>query len=371
MLSSLTFGFAGTALVAPMGAFQDGCVVKSSSRWATPAEEGWLETAQFGVDPQHWLDGVSGIAYDPEVGVGVYEGRQGQIWILDDDLTPVRSFGQIGEGPGELEEVLGVFGRWPYPFRDLLAILDGRIYVSDQRGLHVFASDGEFVETIVRIEGSGMGMAMGFGLRFLSPSAHEILLGHSIAEFGNWSAETFRTDRVDPSGQVSAMDSLVIRWPPNPAGQGIVNEARPIWAARGRCVVFGDGHSPWLLRLDLNTGQADTLHLPDRDIRFEGRDFPEEARGLIAGRLGTSTAASAMQKWSAVGIDPDGHIWLLGRREHGEDGPEFFRIGSDGEIVPESLAVFPRAFGPPGVIYSAQYDRMVGMIVSRYAHGPL
>jgi hypothetical protein len=232
------------------------------------------------------------------------------------------------------------------------------------RSVKVFRSDGEAIE----VEGSTLPLS-GLGttrLRSLAVAREGVLV--AIEGRGREPSSRSLQTWLLAAGELRLVHQLALPVLPR-AGTGSFvppQQARAVWSAVNDCIVVGDGSSPWLLRLRLSSGRADTIVLPSYTVPRDERTAERMARMRrlldraaadldISLPVGDATP-TAIWRWAEVAIDPDGHIWVNPWRlvEQRQQPLEILRIAPNGRITNERVPAFPIAFGPPGSFYARQ-----------------
>lgn len=182
-------------------------------RGSTPAKVRALPAAyrpdmRVGADDAHPLGQVVGAAWDPEARrLYVLDGASSRVAVFDSEGRWVADFGGAGGGPGEFEQVGTGHGSRAV-FNQLALLSGGRLAVADYRLLHLFSTDGRFVDR-VDTQASRDGP---HAVRHLAPVSDSAFL---FAESGAMRLETseraVRTElrllRVQPRGE--ALDTVV------------------------------------------------------------------------------------------------------------------------------------------------------------------
>lgn len=219
-----------------------GCDVAAESSWGGGSEVHWQETARFG-DGSEWMDGLTGVAFEPSLGLVAHDGSQGLIWILEEDLQLRHSFGRFGEGPGELQALDSNQDQLRYPARSFVAASRDHVYLWDRRRLSVFDHEGGLVETHMTLGSDGSGSLAGWGLRFLAADSDGMIFGHSRFETDP-PGEILSTGRF-VEGHLLSLDSFEINWPGS-EGAMATPRVQSVWGSNGRCAMVGpDGPGKW------------------------------------------------------------------------------------------------------------------------------
>jgi hypothetical protein len=350
----------GDGRVAVSGAFPGAACPPGAARWSAD-RGGYQRTAAFGEGEADTLLSVAGIA---AVGGRVYvlDGAAGVVRVLDDSLRPIASIGRPGRGPGEFVRATmptshGGTQRWIAVQGDTLAVFDGE-------RVSFFRVDGTVLATWNpdRVHGASpmqSRIAHAGGELFFTAGGYD-----PAAERMGQDFEIHATRGVDPRPVAR------IALPKLPGSVPMLSseQARPRWDVRERCVVLSDGTSPWLVRVDGQTGAADTmaLPLPDRDPP----PVPDEERmaSRQAGSRRGPGAPSALLRVRDLVMDPDGEVWVRPVQPvPALEGIEVLRLSpSTGAAKTDTVPAFPRAFGGPGVFYAVEASPDGVPVIVRY-----
>lgn len=346
--------------VAMSGSFPREACPPSEAR-GSAGDVRYERTTTFGDGEADTLLSFAGMAAKDGL-VYVLDGAAGVVRVLNDSLRPVRTIGRPGRGPGELERFTmptshGGTQRWIAVQGDTLAVFDGA-------RVNLFSVDGTVLAAWNpdRVRGASpmqSRIAHTGGELFFTGGGYDPMAGARQQDF------EIRATRGDKPHPVA---SLAL--PPLPGGVGMSSEqARPRWDVRGRCVVLSDGTSPWLVRVDRETGAADTLPLPlpDRDPP----PIPEDERmaSRQAGARGGIPEPSAPLLVRDLVMDPDGEVWIRPvQPTPAPDGVEVLRVSpATGAVRTDTVPAWPRAFGAPGVFYAVETSPDGVPILVRYA----
>jgi hypothetical protein len=321
-------------------------------------------TATFGDGEADTLLSFAGMA----VGRGrvyVLDGAAGTVRVLDDSLRSIGRMGRPGRGPGELERFVmptshGGSHRWVAVQGDTLAVFDGE-------RVSRFRLDGTLLSTwsYDRVRGTSplqSRIAHVAGELLFSAGGYDFMLGARQPDF---QIHATLGDKPHPVARIAL--------PPLPASMQMSSEdARPRWDVRGRCIVLSDGTSPWLVRVDRETGTADTipLALPDRDPPPISEEERRAAR--MAGGQGSLPEPTAPLLIRDLVMDPDGEVWIRPvQPSPAPRGVEVLRISpGTGVARTDTVPAFPRAFGAPGVFYAVEASPDGVPVIIRYAAVP-
>jgi len=343
------------------------CVSRAEgSRWAGTYRVGGV----FGDTDEEALSGIflAGIAATDSV-VYVLELGRPRLWLLRPDLTPVRTVGREGRGPGEWKffPPSNQGGSMGWVNAD-----STRVLLFDGTRVQEFGPEGRF-RRLALTERTATGISFGQSrLRFTG--------GNLLYSDGGYDASGPTHRRAEPVGgkslwRVRVRDRshdravLTLGLVPIPRGRGIgPTQARPLWDARGACVVASDGAEPLLLSASVDGSRPDTakVELPER------WGDPESDAAALRGAL--PPGARIEQPTVRVRIrdlilDPDGYVWLLPVQpgEGIQGGVEVVRVAvANGRSERDTVPAFPRAFGRPGVFYAETYADDGSIRVVRY-----
>lgn len=341
--------------------------VASWSRWL-PAEGVYRITASFLEEDGLDLGGASGLARAPDARVFVLDLWFPRIVVLDANLRPLESFGRAGEGPGEL-------ARWRARnantlWFDWLALADDLLLVFDGRRVTRFTSAGDPLSTSRSLPGTLALAPKMIGAHLVGAEAQlAVWVSDATTPFARrlFRAEALKPDRVHVGAMAPSGAALEVRSEfPMPAlptfpNRGVVtrpDQARPLVAWRGRCLVFANGSDPDIHLTD-TFGGAEPIILPIPDgLREYG---PSDASGM-AEWLGIEPdevpEPTAVVRWQRLRVDPDGWIWIAPRGETPSaniwDEPiEALVVNpATGRVLRTEVPEFPDEFGSPGVFYA-------------------
>jgi len=336
------------------------------SRWAGT----YRAAGVFGDTDEEALTGIvlAGIAATDRA-VYVLELGHPRLWLLRPDLTPVRTVGREGRGPGEWKffppAAQGGSMGWVNADSTGIRLFDGT-------RVQEFGPEGSF-RRLATTERAAAGISPGQsrlryagGALLYSAGGYDAMgVAHRRAEpVGGKSLWTVRAREGSREHVVLTLGLVPLR---RGAGLG-PTQARPLWDAHGECVVAADGAGPLLVSASVHGGRQDSANvaLPERwgnaasdaaglqgalppGVRVEPPTAPVRVRDLI--------------------LDPDGYAWLLPVQpaERVPAGVEVVRVEvASGRSVRDTVPAFPRAFGPPGVFYAETYAQDGAIHVVRY-----
>ncbi|HEX6038775.1 MAG TPA: hypothetical protein VFZ20_12075 [Longimicrobium sp.] len=144
--------------------------------------------------------------------------------------------------------------------------------------------------------------------------------------------------------------------------------ARPRWDVGGRCIVLSDGTSPWLVRVDRETGATDTISIPLPDREPPPISEEERRAARMAGGQGSLPEPTAPLLIRDLIMDPDGEVWIRPVQPRPAlDGVEVLRISpATGAVRTDTVPAWPLAFGAPGVYYTVEASPDGVPIIVRY-----
>jgi len=170
-----------------------------------------------------------------------------------------------------------------------------------------------------------------------------------------------------------AIDSVIGPPPPQEGGRMVSpsGQARSRVLVWGDCLLTNDGASlTWHLR-HLVTGVRDSILLPSFELRPPAPLSPEQIRErqqlTRAGGLNiraSNVAPSALNRWRAAIVDPDGVLWLWPDHKDGVEGEgvEVLRISLRTRRAHwDTVPAFPAAFTLPGEFVAFHEDRDAGI----------
>lgn len=344
------------------------CEFDDGDRWS-PSGGAYRRTAAVGSGDDLWFVNVAGIHASPDE-VYIFDAAEAAVLRFGPDLEFRRRFGRRGEGPGELSQSHDRRAPGRETFRrvagdgPLLAVFDGW-------KVNLFDRNGRFERILV---------AASRELGLSSMPARISLVGEGVLYGSGGYDSWLQNITVDPVYTVKYWHTDefrdVIRLAIAPATVGASgvtfigpNQARPLWAARGGCVVASDGESRWLAVSSLDAERVDTIALPL--LRRDPHPVdPERYRGLIPGSGPVVfPEPSALRRVDDIVIDPDGNVWLKPIQPKPElaAGIEVIRLSlATGRAVVDTVPRFPTEFGEPGVFYATAKDELDRVIVERY-----
>lgn len=334
--------------------FRDG-----GSRWA-PGHARYETAAEFGWGQEHMID-LWGIATSAAGDVFVFDAGNTRVLELDSDLRLVDTFGRAGRGPGEFSYQGVLPGDW-------IAADDSSIFVLDLRTLSEFDLSGEFRRYVTREIPSPLPPRP---IRRIAARYGRVV--YVVDEIDRQDGtRTLQTWRIEPSKPHTLLRTDSMPSLPRSDGRVVtaglfVGQADPLWAAHRRCAFISDGAGDWILRVDLTTNRADTLHLPSREIpelTEEDEAWLEQGRRAMA-RVGNPARLDGVEptarlKWADLLVDPDGFVWLEPWRPRSmRDEPFTTWVVHPATGAVDSVVVerFPDAFLPGGAFVSRAYDR--------------
>lgn len=303
----------------------------------------------------------------------VYDAPEARITVLTEDLTPVRTFGRRGGGPGEMNSftAMGLLGpQWQWT-----AIAGDTLLVFDGRAIHRFSLDGRFlgreyhsaVQRADLNDGSPI-IARVTGALLSSWGGYYLSALREPADRYRWSILRHTSGRPD--------SLLSLQLEPLPSGRNGVpftgpEQAEPVWGWSRECVVATDGGGGWLVRANLDGPGLDTVtfELPD----VEPPVIDKEEVGRMSGMASKGQAGylepTLRKRISSLVVDPDGYAWILPAQRWAESsGPQIVRVSlQTGQAQYDTVPAFPIAFGQPGVFYARTNSPITGVAeVVRY-----
>ncbi len=289
---------------------------------------------------------------------------------FDSDLRETHRFGRAGRGPAEFDPVTPL--RLNIAQETWVAASDSVIVTSSGGRLDHFSWGGDAHESHTLRSGRLPLMLLILSLRGIFVTAGgEILLSAGVPP--PW--EGFAGALVFRAGPDSliVVDSVVGPPVPQDGGRFVIppGQAKARVLVWGDCLLSSDGASLWWRLRDLGSGLRDSILLPSFEVRppapltqeqIQERQRLNRAAGLNM-RV-SNVAPSALNRWSAAIVDPDGVLWL--RPDH-KDGAE----GEGAEVLLVSLRTrrahwdtvpaFPAAFTLPGEFIALHEDPDTGI----------
>lgn len=331
------------------------CDASPTSRWST-AGATYHSTGTYGTGENEWLVTITGIAASSDR-VFVYDGASASIHVLDTSLKLLHRFGRKGEGPGELSvppfAALDAFAR-QFPSNAIVAN-DSLLFVYDGSSLQSFRHDGTFVEYIARLP------TMPTALLRLHVAGKAVLYALDSLDLRGTQGHRLQTWRIGAATNRLVHSAAML---PLPVADGTMSRSTrdpfPLWGMYRTCIAWADGAMHRVMRTVVGTSAVDTVALPPHEVLpFEERRPPPPP---IPGRRGQVMRAperpddAPLRHWSALVIDPDGHIWVQPWTRDGKPEGPVYRIDAAGAVHEERVPLFPLAFGPPGVFYARDVD---------------
>jgi hypothetical protein len=320
----------------------------------------------------NWLNEVGGVAVHGDL-VFVYDPPEGRITVLTETLTPVRTFGRRGGGPGEMNAIatMGMLGpqwQWTTTAGDTLVVFDGR-------AVHRFSADGRFLgrEYNAAVQRSDLNDG--------SPAIARVN-GALLSSWGGYYLAALRepSDRYrwsilrHTSGRPDSVLSLQLE--PLPSRRNGVpftgpEQAEPVWGWSRDCVVATDGGGGWLVRANLDGPGLDTVtfELPDVEPPVIDKEEVGRLSGMASKGQGGYIEPTLRKRVSSLVVDPDGYAWVLPAQERAEGaGLQIVRVSlATGQAAYDTVPAFPIAFGRPGVFYARTNNAITGVAeVGRY-----
>lgn len=341
------------------GTFPSEVCAPDTARWSD-GHARYERTATFGDEEADTLLSFAGMA----AGGGrlfVLDGAAGTIRVLDDSLRSMGTIGRPGRGAGEFERFVmptshGGSHRWVAVQGDTLAVFDGE-------RVSRFRLDGTLLSTWShdRVRGASpmqSRIAHVAGEVFFTAGGYDPTAGRRQKDF---------EIHVTRGGQSGIVTSVSV--PRLPQSLAMTSEqAQPRWDVHGRCIVLSDGTSPWLVRVDRETGAADTIPLPLPDR--EPPPIPEEERraARMAGAQGGLPKPTAPLLVRDLVMDPDGEVWIRPVQPGPAlDGVDVLRVSpATGAVRTDTVPAWPLAFGAPGVYYAVEATEDGVPVIVRY-----
>jgi len=294
--------------------------------------------------------------------------------VLTEALTPIRTFGRRGGGPGEMHAFtsrgfLGPQWQWISMAGDTLLVFDGL-------AVHRFSLDGRF-----------LGRAYGDAVRRMDLNDGSEMVaaveGGALSSWGGYYLSALRdgSDRYrwsivhHTSGRPDSLLSLQLTPLPLTRGSkvGFIGpaQATPVWGWSHDCVVATDGGGAWLVRANLGRPGLDTVSFDLPHVAPPPIDKEEIGRlsGMASKGQGGYLEPTLEQRISSLAVDPDGYVWVLPAQDTADGaGLQVVRISlATGLAAHDTLPAFPIAFGRPGVFYARSNNPISGVAeVVRY-----
>ncbi len=366
------------------------CTGGSSPRLTSAEDDPLLVSGCAGpAGADRWASGVSGYhavrTFGQRVGeelvhpVGVAAAADGRsvlfdlglpsVITFDSDLRETHRFGRSGQGPGEFDAVIPL--RLNIAQESWVAASDSEIVTVSGGRVEQFSWGGDHRRSYTLRTGRLTLPRLILSVRGIWVADGEILLvaGFPLPWTGFSGAMVFR---AGPDSLV-AIDSVIGPPPPQEGGRMVSpsGQARSRVLVWGDCLLANDGASlTWHLR-HLVTGVRDSVLLPSFGRRPPAPLSPEQVRerealtraGGLSIRAPT-VPPSALNRWRAAIVDPDGVLWLWpekGDWEEGE-GVEVIRVSlRTKRSAWDTVPAFPAAFTLPGEFVASHEDADTGI----------
>jgi len=337
------------------------CAANPTSSWAS-AGGVYARSTAYGTGVVDFLQSVTGLAR-LRSGVAVFDLGSARVHVLDSELRTVSGFGREGDGPGEFRRRVDLQDRQRYPRRNVLSGDDSVLAVFSARSVHMFDLDGGFLRSqVVPFQQEFVGE-----WRYLHVYGGALYAGLYVSHPAPSFERSFSVVRLTESGPERVYELSLARLPlvGNRAYEG-PQEARPVFAGFGQCLLLGDGSSSELVLLDLSNMRARTVKLPEVGVEDLQLPVPPPMQAFVGGNSRYGPPA-ALLRWTQVSVDPDGHLWVEVWRHDTAAPPQILRVDPNGGVHVEDVPAFPRIFGASGVFYSSERLPVSDeMVITRY-----
>lgn len=339
------------------------------SRWPPGEGASYEPSHEYGRGADDWLHVVKDVVVDDGVAF-VFDAGRGRVVALNtEDLTPVRTFGRIGEGPGEIAREASVPAMMFYrPTLRYIGAEGGRVVLYDRRELQLHTDEGELLWQRPWPDDSNM-MLYGIQNVDVLDDGTVIVMSDSTEMVGPNPRRLRVSSVTGPREEPVLLRDRTLDLPLTTTRN---RQANPVMASRGTCVVTTDGAEPYLHLLDVRTEAVDSLRLPT----FEVPDVEDEEGVVIPGMARRDPAEiddRDVIRWVDMVVDPDGTIWVRKwvprwlRYEPGNVNVVAVDI-DDGSVTEFSLPAFPWAFAGPGAYLTVEEDpETEELLLKRYS----
>jgi len=233
----------------------------AGSRWV-PNGGTYSRSAEYGREQGEWFQGTKGVAF----GGGrayLFDTGRGRVTVLDDVLQPLHSFGRTGRGPGEVAPDAHLPFLPRYWTQRFIGTDGTRVALYDRAELQLYGTDGRLIWQRRWPDDSDM---VSYGVRSVTPleDGPVLVLVDSVDFAG---PKPRRLQMWSVVNEEQAPELLAEREIPIPAtDRTLARQARPFMANSGSCVVTSDGAERYLHVVNIRTGAADSLRLPDYEV---------------------------------------------------------------------------------------------------------
>lgn len=350
-----------------------------ADRWASGVS-GYHAARTFGQRVGEELVHPVGMAAAADARSVLFDLGLPSVITFDSDLRETHRFGRAGRGPAEFDPVSPL--RLNIAQETWVAASDSVIVTSSGGRLDHFSWSGDARESHTLRAGRLPLMLLILSLKgiFLTAGGDVLL---SVGVPPPW--EGFAGALVFRAGPDSliVVDSVV--GPPVPrrdGGRFVIppGQAKARVLVWGNCLLSSDGAGPWWYLRDLASGLRDSILLPSFELRppapLTQERIQERQQLTRAGGLNirvSNVAPSALNRWRAAIVDPDGVLWLWPENQDRVEGEsvEVLRVSlrtrrADWDTVP----AFPAAFTLPGEFIALNEDADTGIrFLTLYRNG--
>lgn len=282
------------------------CALEPESGWV-PGGVSYREIASWDGTGGDGFSDLWGSSRTADGDLVVFDAGNTRLIRLGPDLGLKQIIGRRGRGPGEFVYQRIVSGDWVTSTDSSIVVMSvGRVSEFDMSGefLGLVTSEAPFPIPIRFMESTDLGVLYAIDDIDLKSGARAVQTWKLDAEGAH---ELLRADSMPT---LPRHDGRLVR------GE-FASQGEPLWAASRKCVFISDGASSFLLRLDLATGDADTIYLPEIAIPERTEDDWESIERVRreARQLGISAGSrymtpTARERWESMVVDPDGFVWL-------------------------------------------------------------
>lgn len=314
-----------------------------------PDSPAFTRVAEYGRSLDQWLGSFGGLAVN-DGEVFVFDHGKPEVVVLSATaLDIVRRFGREGEGPGEFKASVKPWGIGRYFNFGFLAVAGAGLAVYDGRGIELFDLSGRHTGRIRGLPSNPL-----FGVRYLGAMRPEGTLLWAVDRVlrGPPRRRSLQTWSMEDGRNRQLWDVPLVFPPTHDSGIAVPsNQAQPLWTIWGTCVLMADGASDHILRLDLATGVADSVALPNWHVPSGGSAADRRRPGLP----GSGAEPTARIRWEDLIVDPQGFIWMqLWSDDPSQPASVAVVSPKDGAYREVTVPVFPRAFGPSESFFAVE-----------------
>lgn len=323
------------------------------SRWLPVGEASYQRSHEYGREADDWLHVVKDVVVDDGL-AWLFDAGRGRVVTLDaEDLSPVRTFGRIGEGPGEIARDASVPAMMSYYWTvRFIGANAGLVVLYDRQELQLHTDEGELLWQRPWPDDSNM-FRWGVQNVDLFDDGTVLVMADSVdaSDRGVRPLRVLGVTGPDEDPVLFGERLVRLPWPP-PRSRGAV----PSMSSHGPCVVTTDGAESYLHLLNVRTGAVDSLGMPPFEVPALGDD-----EGVVIPGVSRRDPARGNDpvpiRWIHLIVDPDGTIWVRKWTPYGSGIVDVAAVDiDDGSVAEFSLPAFPWAFAGPGAYLAVETD---------------